>query len=331
MRLFHADGNPNGAAGLAGLRAFDPADHAAYLTYFEKGAEAHQAPVTIGTEDFDLASDLEAAAKFPDDERTIPFTMFTEDPMRTGDIVRVKGYDLRPWGATGMPLLDSHGYVQGHQLGSMAEVTKDKKKKNDVPLVYGNARFSTRPEHTAAAILYGLYRDGHQRAGSIAVRFLEAKLREFDAENPKKDDTSDSYWLPPLDIVRSSALEFSCCSVGRHTEALVRASVGPDEQAAELTQIVVGVVGYNGGKKLAASEAKDLSLRTLAFILASAKRHSETGNFETVAPKTDPESTPKLLTPPVVYATLSQARLEFLMRAIPGRVASDFGLTGGAK
>jgi hypothetical protein len=296
----------------------------------------------IGYEDFEDAVDLEAAAKYSDDERRIPFIMFSENPMRDGTVVGVAGYDLAPWGKNGMPFLDCHNQEKA-QLGHMENVDKGATmKKNGARAVRADGVFSTDPVHIEAAVKYGLYRDGHQKSGSIGINILQWKFREF-SKDPKQWDQEDNpelYFMPPIAIPKSRGMEFSACSVGRHMDALVTKAglvVGASESQMEeaLVEICRGVVGYNGGGRLRRDQAVALARATVRNPAEAAAEGATSGRpFEPPAPQA-PAPPPAIdtarepLSRVAEYRNLDANGLILMLRVVPDKVLSDLGITGG--
>jgi hypothetical protein len=313
MRFFYADGKPARVEDLFDFEALAP-------------RSAIRGVTAIG--DFSGAVRLEAAYKINDQDKRVPFQMFTEAPMRTGDRVFVKGYDLAPWGKTGMPLLRIHGRAMDQTLGHMEDVSKVR---DSTPArVDGDAMFSKDPSHLVAQVEFGLYRDGHQTNGSISIDILEAKLREFPKENDDKDDRPEAYMFPPLDIIRSRACEFSTCPVGRHTGAVVRkAAAGDADAEQELAEICRGVVGYNGGKKLTAAEVQRLARATVVYIMEAAGVLSETGEIPAPNVRQPIPGRASMPTPPPEYSQMTAEQFRFLARAMPEKLMKAFGITGG--
>ncbi len=221
---------------------------------------------------FSGVANLEAAAKINDDEMRVPFTLFSERPMRDGHVVSVGGYSTAPWGKTGMPFLDSHGRGD-FALGSMADVAKETG--GDFRSVAGQAMFSKDPKHPTASVVFGLYRDGHQKAGSAAWEVRGFRMRDLKKESTGPDDTEEIYammWAAPMELTKTRGCEFSACPVGRHTDAMVkRASIGEAAIEDQLLAICRGVVGYNGGRNLTADESRRLVKATLAYLTDGAQ------------------------------------------------------------
>lgn len=153
--------------------------------------------------------------------RTFRYTMSTQNPVGPfGDVVIVKGWDLKEFKTRGQPFLFGHNIEQNrHPLGKMSGLLKgaDEDFVRGQPVLAGNATFSDEGLSAFNDLTHDMVRAGFMPGSSVGFNLVKTR-------QPTDEEMAEDSRLKKWSFIaeKSSLVEFSSTPVGMDPDAVKR-------------------------------------------------------------------------------------------------------------
>lgn len=159
--------------------------------------------------------------------RTFRYTMSTQNPVGSfGDVVVVKGWDLRDFKKRGGPFLFGHNSQENRMpLGSMADLAKGAEADfvKGEPVLAGDSQFTEEGINPFNDLAHDMVQAGAMPGGSVGFRIMESRA-------PTEEELGSIKGLQKYSFValKSQLIEFSAVPVGMDPDAVKRRSFDGD-------------------------------------------------------------------------------------------------------
>lgn len=206
---------------------FEDVSHEDRLKLYE---DVHGTDVVSLSEDCLTVRAPKKGEKLP--PRTFRYTMSTGNPVGPfGDVIVVKGWNLREFNKRGRPFLFGHNIKETrHPLGTMSNVLKGAKEDEveKKPVLAGNSKFTEEGLNEFNDLTHDMVAAGAMPGGSIGARLLETRA-------PTEEELAADKRLRKWSFIaeKASLVEFSAVPVGMDPDAVKRRSFDGDPQKLE--------------------------------------------------------------------------------------------------
>lgn len=164
--------------------------------------------------------------------RTFRYTMSTQNPVGPfGDVVIVKGWDLKDFKTRGQPFLFGHNIDQNrHPLGKMSGLLKGAEEDfvRGQPVLAGNATFSDEGISAFNDLTHDMVRAGFMPGSSVGFDIVKAR-------QPTDEEMAQDSRLKKWSFIaeKSRLVEFSSTPVGMDPDAVKRRSIDGQDSPLE--------------------------------------------------------------------------------------------------